>query len=85
MTLGPSFVNVIIAVAIVLWARYARVIRSEVLSLKERDFVAQARIAGCSTTRILLCHLSPNTLNTLWVTGCATCWIPGYDRHKLWP
>ena len=67
VTLGPSFVNVIIAVAIVLWARYARVIRSEVLSLKERDFVAQARIAGCSTSRILLCHLLPNTLNTLIV------------------
>jgi peptide/nickel transport system permease protein len=67
VTLEPSFVNVIVAVAIVLWARYARVIRSEVLSLKERDFVAQARIAGCSTARVLLCHLLPNTLNTLIV------------------
>jgi peptide/nickel transport system permease protein len=67
VTTGPSFANVIVAVAIVLWARYARVIRGEVLSLKERDFVAQARIAGCSALRIMVYHLLPNTLNTLIV------------------
>jgi peptide/nickel transport system permease protein len=67
VTVGPSFVNVIVAIAIVLWARYARVIRGEVLSLKERDFVAQARIAGCSGPRIIVHHLFPNTLNTLIV------------------
>jgi peptide/nickel transport system permease protein len=67
VTIGPSFANVIVAVAIVLWARYARVIRGEVLSLKERDFIAQARLTGCSTGRILLWHLFPNTLNTLIV------------------
>ena len=49
------------------WARYARVIRGEVLSLKERDFIAQARIAGCSAFRILLVHLFPNVLNILVV------------------
>src|SRR6266511_2518114 len=53
VTMGPSFVNVIAAIAIVLWARYARVIRAEVLSLKERDFVSQARITGCSALRII--------------------------------
>jgi peptide/nickel transport system permease protein len=67
VTMGPSFINVITAIAIVLWARYARVIRSEVLSLKERDFVSQARIAGCSALRIIAHHLFPNTLNTLIV------------------
>jgi peptide/nickel transport system permease protein len=67
VTIGPSLPNVIVAVAIVLWARYARVIRGEVLSLKERDFIAQARLTGCSTWRILLWHLLPNTLNTLIV------------------
>ena len=46
--MGGSLLNVVIAVALVLWARYARVIRGEVLSLRQRDFVAQARIAGCS-------------------------------------
>jgi peptide/nickel transport system permease protein len=67
VTIGPSFANVITAIAIVLWARYARVIRGEVLGLKERDFVAQARIAGCSGRRIMVFHLFPNTLNTLIV------------------
>jgi peptide/nickel transport system permease protein len=65
--LGSNLLNVVIAVALVLWARYARVIRGEVLSLRERDFVAQARIAGCSSMRIMLVHLFPNVLNTLVV------------------
>jgi peptide/nickel transport system permease protein len=65
--MGGSLLNVVIAVALVLWARYARVIRGEILSLKERDFVAQARIAGCSSVRIILVHLFPNILNTLVV------------------
>ena len=65
--LGGSLITVVIAVALVLWARYARVIRGEVLSLRERDFVAQARIAGCSSGRIILVHIFPNVLNTLVV------------------
>jgi peptide/nickel transport system permease protein len=67
VVLGGSIVTTVFAVALVLWARYARVIRGEVLSLRERDFVAQARIAGCSPTRIMLIHLFPNILNTLVV------------------
>ena len=65
--LGGSLITVVIAIALVLWARYARVIRGEVLSLRERDFIAQARIAGCSPQRIILTHLFPNVLNTLVV------------------
>ena len=65
--LGGSLFTVVIAIALVLWARYARVIRGEVLSLRERDFVAQARLAGCSPMRIMLVHLFPNVLNTLVV------------------
>ena len=67
IVLGPSFVNVIIAIALMLWARYARVVRGEVISLKERDFITLARIAGCSTLRILVRHLFPNVQNTLLV------------------
>lgn len=67
VTLGPNLANVVVAIALVLWARYARVIRGEVLSLKERDFIARARVAGCSHWRILLVHLFPNTVNTLLV------------------
>ena len=67
VTVGPSFLNVVIAISVILWARYARVIRGEVLSLMERDFIAQARIAGAGAWRIITRHLAPNTLNTLVV------------------
>jgi len=67
VVVGPSFRTVIAIVAFLLWARYARQVRGEVLSVKERDFVAQARIAGCSHLRILFGHILPNVLNTLIV------------------
>ena len=65
--LGPSIQNVVISLGLVLWARYARVIRGEVLSLRERDFVALARVAGCSDLRIMFVHIFPNIRNTLLV------------------
>jgi len=67
VTLGPSLQNVVIAISITLWARYARAVRGEVLSVKERDFVAQAKIAGCSRFRIIVQHILPNVLNTVVV------------------
>jgi peptide/nickel transport system permease protein len=67
VTVGPSFFNVVVAISVILWARYARVIRGEVLTLMELDFIAQARIAGAGAWRIITRHLVPNTLNTLVV------------------
>jgi len=67
IVLGPSLQNVVISLGIVLWARYARVIRGEVLSFKERDFVALARVAGASNFRIMFRHLFPNIRSTLLV------------------
>jgi len=67
ITLGPSIQNVIIAISIIIWSRYARVIRGEVLSVKERDFVAMARVAGASGSRIMLKHIFPNVVHTLLV------------------
>jgi peptide/nickel transport system permease protein len=67
VTVGPSFTNVVIAIAVILWARYARVIRGQVLTLMQLDFIAQARIAGAGGWRIITRHLLPNTLNTLVV------------------
>jgi peptide/nickel transport system permease protein len=67
VTVGPSFLNVVIAIAVVLWARYARVIRGQVLTLMQLDFIAQARIAGAGAWRIITRHLLPNTMNTLVV------------------
>ena len=67
MVLGPSMMNVIIAISLVLWARYARVIRGEVLGLMQRDFIARARVSGASDWRIMLRHLLPNVMPTLIV------------------
>lgn len=64
---GGGVNTVVIALALVLWARYARVIRAEALTLREKDFIAQARIIGCSPRQIIVRHLFPNVLNTLTV------------------
>jgi peptide/nickel transport system permease protein len=61
---GPSEMNIIIVLAAVYWTRYARVIRGEVLSLKEREYVRLAIIAGCSRLTIMRRHILPNVLNS---------------------
>jgi peptide/nickel transport system permease protein len=66
---GPSEFNIIIILGSVYWTRYARVIRSEVLSLKERDFVRLAIVANCTKWTIMRRHLLPNVLNTAIVIG----------------
>eukprot|EP01035_Chromulina_nebulosa_P034465 gene34466-46245_t len=65
--LSPSLMTVIIVISITYWTWYARIIRGEILSLKERDYVALAKVAGCSTATIFVRHLLPNILNTLLV------------------
>jgi peptide/nickel transport system permease protein len=65
--MGPGGHTVVIAACIVLWARFARLIRSEVLSVKERDFIKLARIAGASNWRIMIAHILPNVLNSVVV------------------
>lgn len=62
--LRPSEWNLVVILAAVYWTRYARVIRGEVLSLKERDFVRLAVVAGCSRTQIMLTHILPNIANS---------------------
>jgi len=66
---GPSEWNIVIILGAVYWTRYARVIRGEVLSLKERDFVRLAIVAGCSRWKIMRKHLLPNVLNSAIVLG----------------
>jgi peptide/nickel transport system permease protein len=60
----PSKWNIVIILGLVYWTRYARVIRSEVLSLKERDYVRLATVAGCSRLKIMWTHILPNVANT---------------------
>ena len=66
---GPSEMNIVIILGAVYWTRYARVIRGEVLSLKERDFVRLAIVAGCSKRTIMRRHILPNVLNSAIVLG----------------
>ena len=66
---GPSEMNIVIILGSVYWTRYARVIRGEVLSLKERDFVRLAIVAGCSKRTIMKRHILPNVLNSAVVLG----------------
>lgn len=69
ITVGASAATVTVAVSLILWARFARVTRGEVLTLRHRDFVALARLGGCSSWRILVRHLLPNIANTLIVVA----------------
>ena len=64
---GASFATVVGVTAVLLWARYARQVRGETLSIRERDFVARARVAGASHFRIMLRYIFPNVVNTLTV------------------
>jgi len=66
---GPSQWNIVLILATVFWTRYARVIRGEVLSLRERDFVRLAIVAGCSKKTIMRRHILPNVLNSAIVLG----------------
>jgi peptide/nickel transport system permease protein len=67
VTMGPGFTTVVLAISLLGWAPYARLIRGEVLKLRNADFVLQARIIGCSPARIMLTHIFPNVINTLLV------------------
>lgn len=60
--LGPSFGNLIIIVGLSGWVTYARLVRAQVLTIKEREFVIAIRGLGGSTWRILVSHIVPNTL-----------------------
>ncbi len=65
--LGPSLRNVIIIIGVTVWGQYARVVRAEVLSLREREFVTAARTVGATDSRIILRHIIPNVLGPIIV------------------
>jgi peptide/nickel transport system permease protein len=70
--LGPSMWNIIVILGAVYWTRYARVIRGEVLTLREREFVKLAEIAGASKLRVIKKHILPNVMNTATVLASLT-------------
>ena len=67
--LGPSSWNVVIAISILLWPNSGRVIRSQVLSLRERAYIESAKVSGCSNLRIIFVHIGPNILPLSFLYG----------------
>src|SRR5680860_975548 len=65
--LGPGLTATMLAVGLINWAGFARVVRGEVLSLREREFVQAAMATGVSDRRILVRHVLPNTLAPVMV------------------
>ena len=70
--LGASMWNIVLILGVVYWTRYARILRSEVLTLRERDFVKLAQVAGASKFSIIARHIIPNVLNTWLVLASLT-------------
>lgn len=64
---GPSLRNAVIVIGCSIWASYARIVRAEVLSLREFDYVLAARAAGASDRRIIARHIVPNALGPVIV------------------
>jgi ABC-type dipeptide/oligopeptide/nickel transport system permease subunit len=65
--LGPSLVTIIVVLGLTGWERYARVVRGEVLALREKDFIEAARAMGVGFVRTLLRHVLPNTFSSIVV------------------
>ena len=65
--IGAGFTTVIVVIAVLLWARYARVVRGEALAIKQQDFIDRARVSGASNVRIMMKHIFPNLVNTVVV------------------
>lgn len=63
-SLGSGMTTIIFSISIIFWTGYARVIRGETLSIKQREFVALAEVTGCGRIRILMKHIFPNVVNT---------------------
>ena len=67
--LGGGMQNAVLALAAVSWPKYARIARSQTLTLQERDFIASARLAGCTTGQVIRRHILPNCLGPILVTA----------------
>ena len=63
-SLGGGMTTIILSIMVIFWTGYARVIRGETLSIKQRDFVTLALVTGCGRLRILMKHIFPNLVNT---------------------
>jgi peptide/nickel transport system permease protein len=67
--LGPSLLNVILVMAVTRWVQFARIVRADVLSIREREFVSGARARGGRSFRLLVRHVLPNALTPIIVVA----------------
>jgi peptide/nickel transport system permease protein len=65
--IGPGLINLVLVLGLTGWATYARIVRAEVLSLREREFVHAARAVGVPDRRLLLTHVLPNVIGPIIV------------------
>ena len=65
---GPSFWSIFIAIGLVNWVNLARLVRGQVLSIKEKEYIEAAKMTGSSPTKLILKHLLPNSLGPVIVT-----------------
>ncbi len=72
---GANLWNIVLILTLVFWSRYARQVRAEVLSLRERDFVKLAEVTGASKFRVMTKHILPNVVNTVMVLFSLTIGI----------
>ncbi|HWR05295.1 ABC transporter permease [Sporomusa sp.] len=68
VVLKPGLTNIFIALGIAYWLGMARIVRGQILSLKEQEYILAARTLGAGTWRILLRHLIPNSLGPIIIT-----------------
>ena len=84
--LGPGIINLYIALWLVGWMSYARLVRAEVLKLKKAEFIEAARVAGFSDARILLRHILPNVISSSIVFAASDmvmCMLTGASMSFL--
>jgi ABC-type dipeptide/oligopeptide/nickel transport system permease subunit len=71
LVLGKGFWQVFIAIGLTLWVNVARIVRGQVLALREREYVEAARALGYSNNRILFRHILPNVMGPVWVVAAS--------------
>ncbi|HKP25313.1 MAG TPA: ABC transporter permease [Dongiaceae bacterium] len=84
--LGPGLLNMYIAIAVINWVFYARLIRAEIQVQKQTDYAAAARVLGYSERRLILRHLLPNAITPVlvyWVTDMALSILLGSSLGYL--
>lgn len=72
VVIGPGIFTIILALTLTGWINMARIVRSQILQLKQLDYVKAAIALGASRKRILLCHLIPNAMGPIIVTVTLT-------------